>query len=436
MFRATLVLLMIFASAEFSLAQAPASDNSPQQEKEKVAAPKPPDPEAALERAVKEAGNDQAALVRNLEDYLKRFPDAPRRAAVYRALIETSLQLRDNAKALEFAERLIAIAPDDSAMMLLAVDLLEKQGDDQSLAKASGYVTRVLDRVEKSPLGEKPMRVSKEDWEHEQKKLRMTLYLIRGRLEMQRKNYSGSVADLEISFRTLPNAPAAVKLGEIAELRKDYPRAIEHFLTAFVHRDGFSSDAEHREIRRKLGNVWRLAHGSEAGLAERLLAAYDRAAEASRGAEVPPRNANISDPFSMELRRVHGQPLPLAEHRGKILVLSFWATWCRPCRELQPLLEQAAVHFNGEKSVLFLAANRDEDETLVAPFLENHKTIWLPVFSDGLERIFRVESLPTVLVLDRAGKVVFRVNGYDPDGFLDGLKKSIRDALAASAAAN
>ena len=108
------------------------------------------DPETELQKAIADAGNDRGALVRNLKNYLKRFPDAPRKAAVFRALVESCEQVQDDACALEYAEQLIALRPDDSEIMMLAVNLLQKQGDEASLTRASGYVTRVLDRVEKS----------------------------------------------------------------------------------------------------------------------------------------------------------------------------------------------------------------------------------------------------------------------------------------------
>ncbi len=90
------------------------------------ASKKAEDPDAALDRAVREAGNDRAALVRKLQQYLERFPEAPRKTAVYRALVESCEQLNDSACALENAELLIANHPDDSEMMLVAVNLLDK----------------------------------------------------------------------------------------------------------------------------------------------------------------------------------------------------------------------------------------------------------------------------------------------------------------------
>ena len=82
------------------------------------------DPETELQKAIADAGNDRSALVRNLKNYLKRFPDAPRKAAVYRALVESCQQVQDNACALQYAEQLIAVRPDDSEIMMLAVGLL------------------------------------------------------------------------------------------------------------------------------------------------------------------------------------------------------------------------------------------------------------------------------------------------------------------------
>src|SRR5271156_6604769 len=64
--------------------------------------------EGELEKALAGAENDSAALVRNLKAYLRKYPDASRKAAVYRALVEACQQIRDSTCALEYSERLIA----------------------------------------------------------------------------------------------------------------------------------------------------------------------------------------------------------------------------------------------------------------------------------------------------------------------------------------
>src|SRR5271154_4088228 len=60
---------------------------------------KTPSPEEELQQAIDNAGNDRAALVRNLEAFLKKYPESPQRVRTYRALVESSLQLRDTPRA-------------------------------------------------------------------------------------------------------------------------------------------------------------------------------------------------------------------------------------------------------------------------------------------------------------------------------------------------
>jgi len=391
-----------------------------------AAANKASDAATELQRAIAEAGNDRVALVRNLEDYLRRFPDSPHQIQVYRVLAEASMQVRDQPRALAYAERIIALRPDDSPMMLFAVDLLERLGDEHSLTKAVGYVTRVLDRVEKPSAAGKPPRGSPGD--PEQNRLRMSMYLIRGRLEMQQRNYDQAAADLEASYRILPNALAAMRLGEIAEIHKDYAKAIDDYLTAFVLPDRYATTVDQREVRRKLGNLWRLVHGSEAGLGDALLAAHDRLAMQPEPNAPTARNKDAAETFAFVLRRLDGSPLKLAELKGRILVLNFWATWCLPCRELEALLEQVAAQFEGQRDVVFLAVNTDEDESRVGPYLERQKMRVPMAFADGLDRFLDIKAIPTVMVLDPKGKITYRGEGFSPEGFVEGLAGAIERA--------
>ncbi|MGH9702782.1 MAG: tetratricopeptide repeat protein, partial [Candidatus Acidiferrales bacterium] len=358
--RALTVLALIAAAWEFSAAaQAPASkpadpaasqssglkQQAPPQSKSKAKDQKEkvPDADDALEIAVSSAGNDRAALVRRLEEYLKQYPDAPRKVDVYRALVEASEQLQDHARALEYTERLIALRPDDNQMLLVAAGLLERQGDEHSLTKAAGYLDRVIDRIEKTPQVDKPARVSVDEWERQENQLRSAMYLIRGRIEMEQRDYPRAKNDFGISYKLAPSAAAALWLGEVAEIQNDCATAIGQYIAAFVLPEKSQiGTVDHHEVRQKLGNCWRRVHGSEAGLGDALLAGYDRVEEAPRTGTAPPKNQGIKDAMQFVLRKPDGTPVPLAGMKGKIIVVSFWATWCAPCRELEPIFAQVA----------------------------------------------------------------------------------------------
>src|SRR5438309_11638490 len=390
---------------------------------------KQPSREEQLQQAFNNSGNDRVALVRNLEAFLKENPDSRQRPQVYRALVEACLKLRDNARAAAYAERIVALSPDDISMTILTIQLLEQNGDEAALRRATNYATRVLEFVERSSSAKSP-KVSQEEWTAEKNRDRMSVLTMRGRLELKLKDTVAAQKDLAASYAVLPSATAAEQLGEIAELKKDSNGAIQQYARAFALADATNGNASRREIRQKLGNVWRLAHGSDDGLGDYLLRTYDDASQASMAAK-PRKNADAHEIADFTLRRApQGPAFPLKDTRGKVLVVNFWATWCGPCHVLEPSFARVAADFQPNPDVFFLAANCDEDESLVAPYLAADKPLTPVVFADGLDRFFTVNSFPTVMVIDRMGRIAFRSEGFESDGFETKLAAAVRRALA------
>jgi len=221
--------------------------------------------------------------------------------------------------------------------------------------------------------------------------------------------------------------------GELAELNKELTGAIKEYARAFALADGANNTVTRREIRQKIGNVWRLAHGSEDGLGEYLLRNYDQVAQAS-AAPVVKKNASAREVFEFTLRKApDGTPFPLANTKGEVVVVSFWATWCGPCRALEPQFERVASRFRGNDQISFLEANCDDDESQVAPYLEEVKPRVPVVFADGLDHLLGVNDLPTVVIIDRRGKVAYRAEGFGGDGFERDLIVAARRALGTTA---
>jgi thiol-disulfide isomerase/thioredoxin len=430
LFACWLISAGLAVSAQESKSTAPPAKKSPGSSVKKT-----PDPDAELQKALAEANNDSAAMVRNLKDYLQKFPDAPRKAAVYRALVEACDQIHDPVCALEYAERLIVLRPDDSQMMLLAVNLLEVRGDDASLTRAAGYVTRVLDRVEKAPPEDRPTAESAAEWTEGQAQLRTALYYIRGQVEKSQRDFDAAVQDLQMSYTTRPNALAAKTLGEMAETRGDSAAAIEQYVRAFtLPESGPAGTVSRADVLRELANVWREVHGSEQGLGDAILAASDRgaAAAASPGGQstAAAGNKDANDFFSFVVRRLDSSPLALESFRGKIVVLSFWATWCAPCRELEPLFNRVARTYAGNPDVVFLAVSADADEVQVPAFVAREKWDVPVIFADGLAEYSKIETLPAVLVIGHNGEAAYRTTGLPRDQFADSLTAAIQLALS------
>ena len=264
-------ILLSFSLCPPASAQNDKSPNSSEQAakpapSKQAAPPKQISPEEELQKTVESAGSDRAALVRNLEAFLKKYPESPQRPQIYRALVEASMQLRDTARAAEYAERTVALTPNDMSITLLAIQLLERNGDEPGLRRAVNYSSRVLDYVARTSVDEKSPKISLEEWTTDKKKNQTTILNLRGRLYFKLHDLPASQKDFESSYAVLPSAVAAEKLGEIAELNKDLPRSINEYARAFALGDSASGPAGRHELRQKLGNVWRLAHGSEDGL--------------------------------------------------------------------------------------------------------------------------------------------------------------------------
>jgi thiol-disulfide isomerase/thioredoxin len=430
-----LVSLPVYLLSQETTAPAAAPTSSAKQATAPVQ--KDPTEQQQLQKAIDEAANDRAALVKNLEIFLQKYPESPERPQIYRALVESCLQLRDFPRAVDYSERLVSLKPDDISNTLLTIQLLSRYGDVPGYRRAVFYCSRVLEYVDHAPETQKSPRVSVGEWENSKKKDKSSLFLVRGDLYEKLNDHANAKKDFEASYALIPNATAAERLGTLAELNKDLNAAIQEYARAFALTDGTNGASSRAELRKKVGNVWRLAHGSEDGLGDYLLHAFDASTAATTAAR-PARNPDGKEPYDFVLRKVgDASTVRLADSKGKIVVLNFWATWCGPCRELEPLFEKVAARYATKPDVVFYALNCDDDESLVAPFLAQEKPKTPTLFADGMDRLLRVNSFPTTIILDRSGKMAFREDGFDPDGFEKSLSGAIdRTASQGPAPAN
>lgn len=439
-----LVLIALVALGASSRAQQPGTP-APQAEAKPKPAEKQKTPEELaaeqadreLGQAVQQAGSERVALIRNLEQFLEKHPASPRRLDIFRALIEASTQVKDRERALRYAGLYLEAQPADLGMLLFAINQLEEKGDPAALDRALGYADRVVERVSQLGAGARPPQVNAADWEAEQKRLLTSAYLLRGRLFYQRKQYDRAQQDFAQSFEVLRTPQAAQQLGELAENRGDLDKAIEYYLVAFAAPEDYGAPVDHELLRRKMGNAWRLKHGSEAGLGEAVLATYDRLLhEAQTRKSTEPqatRNAGRTNLYDFELRKLDGSTLRLGQFAGKVLVLHFWATWCGACNVLEPYLEQVVDRFRADPDVVFLAANTEDDVEMIRTFIERERWKTPVVFEDGLMAFYQLEGLPVLLVLDRRGKVAYRGQGFVPSEIVPTLTKKIEEARAGEA---
>lgn len=111
------------------------------------------------------------------------------------------------------------------------------------------------------------------------------------------------------------------------------------------------------------------------------------------------------------------ETLKLSAFRGKVVLLDFWASWCVPCQEELPLLDDMAGRLSS-KGVEFIGVSIDEEKSDAERFLEQKKSWSLKLGHDPEQagaKLFNPPKMPTSYVIDRQG-VVKHVNaGFERD---------------------
>ena len=378
-----------------------------------------PQEQEDLESALVEAGTSPVDYLRALEKHLSKYPNSPRKAELERAAARAAIEAGDNRRTILYGERVLAAKADDVTILEPVARALATGGGEEAAKGALKYATRL----------EELARQSKNASDREARALILealaTINLGRG---------EEALALAQRAFDTYPNAEAAREIARCYERLGKLSDAARSMADAFTIPDRTATAADRERDRAQMGELYRKATGSDGGLGDLVLQAYDRNVALIHMREMRLRgggpNAAFTDPMQFTLTGVDGAKLGLSALAGKVVVFDFWATWCIPCREQHPLYEQVKRQFRDESRVMFLSVATDEDHALVAPFLKEVKWAGPAYFEDGLSRALEIRAIPTTIILDRSGKVFSRLTGFESRRFADMLSERIKEALA------
>jgi peroxiredoxin len=109
-----------------------------------------------------------------------------------------------------------------------------------------------------------------------------------------------------------------------------------------------------------------------------------------------------------------GESISLQDYRGKVVYLTFWASWCIPCRQEMPYLVQLWQRHR-ESGLQVIGINVEEDEAAALQFAQEHE-LPFPLVRDPdrvISKLYRVPGFPTHYIVDRRGKIRFSGLGFN-----------------------
>jgi len=131
------------------------------------------------------------------------------------------------------------------------------------------------------------------------------------------------------------------------------------------------------------------------------------------------------------LKSSSGENLRLSEYRGDVVMVNFWATWCGPCRQEMPLLDELYSRY--ERVGFSLLGVNIDDDSRKAMNMVSELGVSFPVLFDArkeVSKLYEVNAMPVTVLIDREGTVRYVHHGYKPgyeDKYLDQIRSLLRE---------
>jgi len=329
----------------------------------------------ALSQKVADMGGatdvSQDERIARLKEVLGQQPNAAVRRIIYEDIFKLAVSSGNAADVREYGSRLHFIDPDDSALLSkMALVLTDKRthlSEALYFARKAERLTAVFHRARR------PRNTSQMDFDFffpEQK---------------QREVYKRN--------RALALDAIGWTLTQMGQSHKAEP-----WLRQAI------------EIERSEGRLWHLAR------ALRKLGRNDEAAviesESNTFLADTLRKKFTNEPVGeLQLESIDGRNLKLADLKGKVVLIDFWATWCGPCVAEIPSLKKLQEKYRERLEII--AVSIDEDSRKVRPFVTEHAFNFLVAHSPALGKQFKATPIPNSLFIDKQGNLRYRKIGFE-----------------------
>ncbi|PKL84140.1 MAG: hypothetical protein CVV24_01270 [Ignavibacteriae bacterium HGW-Ignavibacteriae-3] len=210
--------------------------------------------------------------------------------------------------------------------------------------------------------------------------------------------------------------------GNTADVNERYSKALVangKFAEAASELEKFIKDGKSTPAMKDLfKEAYIKTKGSDAGFAKHLAALES---EANQSALDEIKKTMISQPApAFTLADLNGNSVSLAEMKGKIVIIDFWATWCGPCKASFPGMQKAVNKYADDPNVKFLFVNTwennvDDKKKNAQDFITQNKYTFHVLLDNDNKVIesYKVSGIPTKFIIDKEGNIRFKAVGFD-----------------------